>query len=302
MDPEIMEKYRKAGKIAANAREYGISLIKDGALAYDVAEAIEEFIREQGAKPAFPANLSVNHEAAHYTPLYGDKRRFKTGDIVKVDVGAHIDGYIGDTSRTVEVGANRYSRLIKASEEGLNTAIEVIKSGISLNEVGMSVETVIKGMGYKPIQNLTGHSLERYNLHSGLSVPSVSGMEYGRIPDGIAIAVEPFATDGAGYVVSGGNPGIYRVYDVEIEVKEKRFKEFFEAISSEFGTLPFAQRWCFEFDKKADKLLKALVRKGYIHSYDVLADARKGMVSQREHTLIVLKDRVEITTEADNGL
>ncbi len=302
MDPEIIEKYRKAGRIAADAREYGISLIKDGVLAYDVAEEIENFIREKGAKPAFPANLSVNHEAAHYTPIYGDKRRFKTGDIVKVDVGAHVDGYIGDTSRTIEVGTNRYRRLISAAEEGLNTAIEVIKAGVELNEVGMSVEAVIKGMGYRPIQNLTGHSLEQYNLHSGLSVPSVSGMEYGRIMEGMTIAVEPFATDGAGYVVSGGNPGIYRLYDPKMHIKEDKLRDFFESIANEFGTLPFAQRWCFQFDRKADRLLKSLVRKGYVHYYDVLVEAKKGIVSQRERTMIVLKDGVIITTEAENGL
>ncbi len=302
MDSDVIEKYRKAGKIAADAREYGISLVKEGALAFEVAEAIEDFIREKGAKPAFPANLSVNHEAAHYTPIHGDRRRFKTGDVVKVDVGAHVDGYIGDTSRTVEVGTNRYSRLIRAAEEGLNTAIDVIKVGISLEDIGRSVETVIKGMGYRPIENLTGHSLEQYELHSGTSIPSVSGLEKGKIWDEIAIAVEPFATDGAGYIVSGGNPGIYRVYDTHMDISDNKLREFYDWLVENFGSLPFAERWCHEFDKKADKILKKLVRKGGLHAYDVLVEARKGIVSQREKTMLVLKDGVTITTEAENGL
>lgn len=302
MDSDVIEKYRKAGKIAANAREYGISLVKEGALAFDVAEAIEDFIKEKGAEPAFPANLSVNQEAAHYTPVYGDKRRFKRGDVIKVDVGAHVDGYIGDTSRTVEVGSSSYSRLIRAAEEGLNTAIDVIKVGVSLNDIGMSVEAVIKGMGYRPVENLTGHSLKQYELHSGISIPSVSGLENGKIWDEIAVAVEPFATDGAGYVVSGGNPGIYRIYDTHMEISDIKLREFYSWLVERFGSLPFAERWCHEFDKNAGKLLKKLVRIGGVHAYDVLVEAKKGIVSQREHTMLVLKDRVEITTEAENGL
>ena len=302
MNSDVIEKYKKAGRIAANAREYGISLIKEGALAFDVAEAIESYIREKGAKPAFPANLSVNYEAAHYTPAYGDKRRFKTGDVVKVDVGAHIDGYIGDTSRTVEVGTNRHRKLIMAAEEGLDTAMELIKDGEELDEVGSSVENVIRSFGFKPIENLTGHSLEQYVLHSGTSVPSVHGLEHGLLHKGMAIAVEPFATDGAGYVVSAGNPGIYRVQDPNADIRKKELAGMFEEIVENFGTLPFAGRWCFGFDRKADKILKALTRKGYLQSYDVLTDAKKGTVAQREKTMIITEKGVIATTEAENGL
>ncbi len=299
MDSEILEKYMKAGRIAAEARELGISMVKDGALAYDVAEAIEDYIREKGAKPAFPANLSINHEAAHYTPTYGDKRRFRTGDLVKVDVGANVDGYIGDTSRTIEVGSNRYFRLIKASEEGLNTAMDVIRAGVELDEIGAAVESVISSFGYRPIENLTGHLLEKYRLHAGLSIPSVKGLENGIIKEGMAIAVEPFATDGAGYIKNGGNPGIYMVLDENVKPKKGEQRDFFEAIAENFGNLPFAERWCHEIDKNAPKLLKQLSRRGYVHGYEVLIDAKKGMVSQRENTLIVKKDGVIVTTEVD---
>ena len=299
MDAETLEKYMKAGRIAAEARELGISMIRDGALAYDVAEAIENYIREKGAKPAFPANLSVNHEAAHYTPLHGDKRRFRTGDLVKVDVGAHVDGYIGDTSRTIEVGSNRYFRLIKASEEGLNTAMDVIRAGADLDEVGASVEGVISSFGYRPIENLTGHLLENHRLHAGLSIPSVKGLERGTIMEGMAIAVEPFATDGAGHVKNAGNPGIYMVIDKNKKPRKEEQRDFFEAIVENFGALPFAERWCHEIDRNAPKLLKQLSRRGHIHAYEVLADAKKGMVSQRENTMIVKKDGVIVTTEVE---
>lgn len=299
MDAETLEKYMKAGRIAAEARELGISMIKDGALAYDVAEAIENYIREKGARPAFPANLSVNHEAAHYTPLHGDKRRFRTGDLVKVDVGAHVDGYIGDTSRTIEVGSNRYFRLIRASEEGLNTAMDVIRAGVELDEVGASVEGVISSFGYRPIENLTGHLLENYRLHAGLSIPSVKGLERGTIREGMAIAVEPFATDGAGYVKNAGNPRIYMVLDENAKPRKDEQRDFFEAIVENFGRLPFAERWCHEIDRNAPKLLKQLSRRGYIHGYEILVDAKKGMVSQRENTMIVKKDGVIVTTEVE---
>ncbi|MGA8536954.1 MAG: M24 family metallopeptidase, partial [Thermoplasmata archaeon] len=111
--PEDLERWREASRIAARARELGLRLTLPGARRRDVAEAIEESIRASGAQPAFPANLSRNDEAAHYTPDPDDTVTFVAGDLVKVDVGAHLDGAIADTADTVEVGGtHRHENLV----------------------------------------------------------------------------------------------------------------------------------------------------------------------------------------------
>ena len=166
MKPEVVAAYRKAGKIAKQAREYGKSLCVEGALALDIAEKIEAKIRELGGELAFPCDVSINDVAAHYSPIVGDKLKLKKGDLVKLDLGAHVDGYIADTAVTVEVGTDERQDLIKASEEALKNAIAIIKPGVSLGEIGKVIEETITKYGFRPVKNLSGHGLERYNIHS----------------------------------------------------------------------------------------------------------------------------------------
>ncbi|PIV69464.1 MAG: type II methionyl aminopeptidase, partial [Euryarchaeota archaeon CG01_land_8_20_14_3_00_38_12] len=200
MDKKIVEKYRKAGRIAAEARDYGIGLVKENAFLLDVAEKIEKYIIEKGAKPAFPVNIGINDVAAHYTPRHDDKTVFRKGEIVKIDVGAHVDGYIGDTACTVEVETNRYTRMIKASKEALEAALELIKPDIDLSIVGSAVEQTIRSYSFVPVSNLTGHSLKQFQLHAGKSVPNISTNVKEKIKKDDVLAVEPFATNGAGRV------------------------------------------------------------------------------------------------------
>ena len=97
---EELARWRGAGRIASRARDLGVTLVVPGARRRDVADRIEAFIRSQGAQPAFPTNLSRNDEAAHYTPSPEDTATFETRDLVKVDVGAHLDGAIAYTAAT----------------------------------------------------------------------------------------------------------------------------------------------------------------------------------------------------------
>ena len=123
---EDIEKWRKAGKIASKAREFGKTLIKKNAKILDVAEKIEEKIRDLGAEPAFPVNISLNDCAAHATAHPDDKAVFGD-DVVKLDVGAHIDGCVGgDTAITVDL-TGKHEDLMKASQDALDAAINAVK-------------------------------------------------------------------------------------------------------------------------------------------------------------------------------
>ena len=130
MNQEDIEKLKKTGKIAAQVLEYGKGLIKKDASMTKVLDKIEEKITELGAKPAFPAQISCNHLAAHYCPDEEDKTVF-SDQLACLDVGVHVDGFIGDTAVTVDL-SGKNEDLVKASREALENAIKTIKIPIMI--------------------------------------------------------------------------------------------------------------------------------------------------------------------------
>jgi len=300
MDENIYEKYRRAGKIAAEARKYGANLIKSDVRFLDVANKVESKILTRGAGIAFPVNIAINEIAAHYSPRYDDTLVFKKGDVVKLDVGTHIDGYIADTAVTVEVGTKKYENIIKASSEALDAAIKLMKADVDLSEIGSIVQKTITSYGYKPIDNLTGHSLKQYELHSGLSIPNIANSsQRGKPKVGDVIAIEPFATNGAGHVMSDVGSNIYlcnKSFRSRI-IRDNRSRIIFNRMMERFKTLPFAQRWCHDLiSDRVDPLLKRLAFLGLIRHYPQLIDAKRGIVTQKEHTVIVQADECEVIT------
>ncbi|MEE9223733.1 MAG: type II methionyl aminopeptidase [Thermoplasmata archaeon] len=295
MKSEVFESYTRAGKVAKESRELGISLAIEGAVVLDLVEEAESLIRKRGAKPAFPINVAIDSVAAHYTPRSDDRLRLEKGNVVKIDVGVHVDGYIGDTAATVEIGTRNWSKLIEASEIALGIAIELVKPNAPIRMIGGAIERSIEHSGFTPVANLTGHNLEKYSLHSGKSVPNILDNTTTKALLGEALAIEPFATNGAGRVSGRRNGNIYQ-FVKRGEAKKPRANELLKYIEEEFGTLPFAERWCVDFDKKVRASIQRLLRKGLITSYPILSDVGKGMVSQAEHTVIVTEDGCKVTT------
>ena len=289
----ILDKYRSAGRILAEVREEAVERIKEGSLLLEVAEFVENRVREKGAEPAFPCNISRNEEAAHATPSIDDNAVFSK-DIVKLDIGVHIDGYIGDSAVTVDLSGDNEG-LVKASEAALNNAIKIIRDGVSTVEIGEVIENAIRERGYKPIVNLTGHGLMRYNSHAPPTIPNVK-YEHGVIlRETDVVAIEPFATDaqGAGKVVESGNAEIYSLIKAK-PVRLREAKKLLEEIKKYQG-LPFAKRWLPR--ERLDLALRTLKTTGALRDYPVLREEGKGLISQAEHTVIVKEDGCEVTTK-----
>jgi methionyl aminopeptidase len=300
MDDSIYSNYKKAGAIASKSRDYGNRLIKSNEKILDVANKVEEKILELGGELAFPVNISINKGAAHYSPRHDTELIFQKGDVVKLDVGAHIDGYIADTAVTKEIETNTYDKMINASSDALDEAIKNIRPDINLADIGKKIEHVIMSYGYKPISNLSGHSLQRYVLHSGISVPNISGgisNEKPKIDD--VLAIEPFATDGEGRVISGSGSNIYLCKESLRSkiIRDNKSKIIFRKIFTRFKTLPFAERWCLKFiPNGTDIILKKLCFLGLIKQYPQLIEVKNGMVTQKEHTVILVEDGCEVIT------
>ena len=294
MDEGAYKAYLKAGEAAARALREACRRVEEGVPVREICEAAERAVINAGAQPAFPCNVSINEVAAHYTSPADDEAVVPRGAVVKVDVGAHVDGYIGDVAATIALDPS-WSGLVEASLKALRAAIDAFKPGVPLSRVGGVIEATIRSYGYRPIENLTGHSLDRFNLHAGTSIPNVKGGE-GVVEDGSAYAIEPFATNGAGRVVDTERVYIYRC--VGGKVRGREAKALLREVWGRFNGLPFTERWlldAYPLDKLRG-LLGELLRSKAIYGYPVLVEGGGGLVSQHECTVVVYEGEVVVTT------
>src|SRR2546426_859442 len=172
--------------------------------------------------------------------------------------------------------------------------LDVAHAGVSTRSIGEGIQRAIEAHGYRPVRNLPGHTIERYLLHAGKSVPNIAhGHDF--LEAGEVVAIEPFASSGAGQVDGRRTGNIYRVLKVKPQ-KQPETDEFLRLIADEFKTLPFAERWAHRLEPRAPVLLNGLVRTGAVMTYPALLDVQGGIVSQTEHTMIVGPGGAEITT------
>lgn len=295
---EAFQKYVKAGKIAARVREQMRQFVSEGMRIIDVCEKAESLIHEGGGKPAFPCNVSINEVAAHYTSPPQDKKTIPENSIVKVDVGVHVDGYIADTAATVCFNPE-YENLVRAAEEALENAIEILRPGLSVARFGSAVQKSIQMRGLKPISNLTGHQISRYSLHAGKALPNVSHLSMSRVRVGEVYAVEPFVTvpEAAGKVIHGNQAYIFRFVKRK-SLKVEYAKRLLNYIEKNFRTLPFAERWlegCVPVRHHSAAFSELLSSKSLM-AYPVFIEASGKLVAQAEHTVVVAEDGCHVLT------
>ncbi|MDH7593760.1 MAG: type II methionyl aminopeptidase [Methanomicrobiales archaeon] len=291
MKEEVLESYLEAGRIAARVLSRGKGRIMEGRSLLEAVTTIEQDVVEgEGAGLAFPLNLSINEDAAHDTAMHSDGRVFRRGDLVKLDLGVHIDGYIADIAVTVDLGD--HSRLVSSSRDALEAAIAMVRPDTPVGALGGAIQQAIESQGYHPIRNLTGHGLDRFMIHTSPTVPNI-GISGGPVlREGMVFAIEPFASTGMGVVSERPRTEIYQ----QIAIKPVRFpaaRSLLESIRSRRG-MPFAKRWLQ--DHKLDLALRSLLNAGVIRGYPVLHDIAGSLVSQHEHTLVVTEDGAIVTT------
>lgn len=298
LSQDVLEKYQQAGKIAREVRAEIKHFVREGIPIIDVCERAEELIRQKGGRPAFPCNVSINDVAAHYTSPPGDNGVIPQDSLVKVDIGAHVDGYIADTAITVSF-SREYENLIQAAEGALKVAVNAIYSGISTSRLGENIQRSIKTYGCKPVSNLTGHKVGRFMIHAGKSIPNVSHVLGSRIREGEVVAIEPFVTlaNAAGKVKDGDQATIFR-YIRRRSLNSHYAKRLLGHIETTFRTLPFSERWLkgiVPYESYA-AAFKDLLRSKCIMPYYVFVEVSGKPVAQAEHTVLVVKDGCRVLT------
>ena len=289
-DEEQYEKHREAGEILAQVRNEATERVEVGASHRELAEWAEERIRNLGAAPAFPVNISIDEEAAHATPSPDDDSTFGE-EMVNLDIGVHVDGWLADTAVTVDLSGN--DDLAAASAEALDAALEVVEAGVETGEIGAVIEEVIDGYGFNPVVNLTGHGLGHWQQHTPPNIPNRAVEQGVELEAGDVVAIEPFATDGGGKVQEGSEEEIFAL-ESEGSVRNREARQALNQITEEFRTLPFATRWLDV--RRAEMAIRRLKQADVLHGYPVLKEEEGRLVSQREHTVIVTEDGCEVTT------
>lgn len=295
---EQLDDFREAGKITAKARTFGAKRIQIGKAMVDVCDEIDQYIRDQGADLAFPAQISVNEVAAHYGASENDPFIFSDSHLAKLDLGAMINGAVGDSAVSVDVSKDgRYKTLIGASRDALDAGIKTVRAGVFTSEIGKEIEKVILKQGFVPIRNLSGHGIGINDLHGFPSIPNYNSGDNVKLEAGMTIAIEPFATDGAGIVVERGESELFMIDDKK-PVRSSFTREFLRH-AEKFKGFPFARRYIDrEIGKpKVNFALKELYQKRMLEKFPPLIDRDNGIVAQSEHSLLVTEDGCEILTK-----
>lgn len=203
--PEIIEKMRIAGRIAAQAMRGAATAIKPGVTTDDLDQVVHQFLIDHGAYPStlgyrgFPKSCctSVNEVICHGIP---DARPLEDGDIVKIDVTAYINGVHGDTCATFFCGeVDEQARLLtERTQEALARAIKAVKPGRQVNVIGRVIESYARRFGYGVVRDYTGHGVHT-TFHSGLVIPHYDEPAYDTvIKPGMTFTIEPMITLGTG--------------------------------------------------------------------------------------------------------
>lgn len=291
-----LEKWRKAGEIARRTLDYGVSLVKKGVKIREACDKIDQKVVELGGIPAWPVQVSMDHVAAHYTPDYDDDEVFEE-QVVKLDVGACYDGYIGDNAATIDL-SGKYSKHLKAAEEALYAAEKILKAGVTLNEIGKEIENTMRKYELRPIKNLSGHALSRWVIHDKPSIPNIANGSGIKLEEGQVIAIEPFATNGIGFVDEYEKANIFSVVNKK-PVRSPYTREVLKFILEEYNQLPFCHRWLAEKfgPGKASLAIRELMKAAVIHEYPPLVERTKGIVAQFENTYLITKEGYEKLTK-----
>ncbi|MFH1589040.1 MAG: type II methionyl aminopeptidase [archaeon] len=293
MDKEVIQKYKESGRIAATALQYGAKMIKPGVKLLDVCDAVEKKIQELGGDMAFPAQTSRNDIAAHYCPEEDDESVYEEGDVVKLDCGAIVDGYVSDNAVSIDLGGNK--ELVQASRDAVNAALKLVKPGTKISELGRAIQDAIQKYDFAPVKNLSGHGIGRYIIHGSPSIPNFDTGNDQTLQEGMSIAIEPFASKGAGMIYESGIPTVF----MQIAKKPIR-SQFARTILKDIETynnLPFALRWLTRKHGvgKTKFGIKELLNANIIRGYPPLPDVKHGFISQAEHSVLVLDKPIIIT-------
>jgi methionyl aminopeptidase len=322
---DVINVARHAAEVHRQVRARMQQVMKPGMLLTEICDETEALIRQlvraDGllAGVAFPTGASLNHCAAHFAPNTGDKSVLKKDDLIKLDFGVHIGGRIIDCAFTQSFcDDQRFDQLLEAVAAATNAGIATAGIDVRLSDVGAAIEEVMsayeitldgKKFKVRPIRTLCGHSIEKFKIHAGKTVPCVAGTgNQQRMEEGEFYAIETFGSTGKGVVTDDGDTGIFMLaYDdpgLQSKIRSLRNGDairLLKHIQRTYSTLAFCRRWLDAAGVTKHTLaLKHLCDVGIVDRCPPLVDRRGCFTAQFEHTILLRPTCKEVLTRGDD--
>ena len=326
LDGDFLIDYRHAAETHRQVRQWAQKNIKPGQTLTEIAEGIEDSVRRlvghdglsEGdahiAGMGFPTGVNLDHIAAHYSPNAGNKMVLQQNNVMKVDIGVHVNGRIVDSAFTMAFDP-MYDNLLNAVKDATNTGVREAGIDVRLGEIGAAIqetmesyEVEINGTTYpvKSIRNLNGHTINHYSIHGTKSVPIVKSADMTKMEEGDVFAIETFGSTGNGYVREEGEVSHYAKRDdaPNVALRLSSAKNILNVINKNFGTLPFCRRYLDRLGQDkyllgvysfyvcrmrrshvilTGRQLNSLVSSGIIEDYPPLVDKKGSYTAQFEH-------------------
>jgi methionyl aminopeptidase len=258
----------------------------------------------------FPTGLSLNEVAAHYSPsspFIGDNDNiFKSKDILKIDFGVEINGWIIDSAFTITYN-DEYLNLLKAVQEATNVGIKNCGIDVRIKEWSKDIEEVMTSYEVNdkkvvPIETLGGHNIKRKIIHGGVFLPAKYLHYYPnelKFEEGL-YAIETFGSLGSGITVEKGENSLYAINpNFNQKIKDQKYSKLTKKLMNKFETIPFSSRYLlneiYNLKDYTKKDLDHLVNLKVLKQYPPLVDTKNGMSAQYEHTILLQENNNKFT-------
>ncbi|KAI9172578.1 Methionine aminopeptidase 2 [Paramyrothecium foliicola] len=323
LNSDFLSDYRQAAETHRQVRQWAQRTIKPGQTLLEIADGIENSVRrllghdgiaEGDAKIAgmgFPLGLNLDEIAAHFCPNTGNKTVLQQSNVMKIDIGVHVNGRIVDSAFTMSFDP-KYDNLLAAVKDAANTGIREAGIDVRLGELGgyiqetmESYECEIDGKTYaiKPIRNIAGHNILPYSIHGTKSVPSIKTDDTTKMEEGDVFAIEPFGSTGNGRVYDQGEVSHYALRGdaPAADLRLASAKSVLSSIKKNFGTLPFCRRYLERVGQEKYLLgLNTLVKSGIVEDYPPLVDKKGSYTAQFEHTILLRPTVKEVISRGED--
>ncbi|PSK42081.1 methionine aminopeptidase, type II [Elsinoe australis] len=323
MNSDFLSDYRQAAETHRQVRQWAQKTIKPGQTLTEIADGIEDSVRRlvehdgltEGdayiAGMGFPTGLNLDDIAAHFSPNAGNKTVLKDNNVMKVDIGVHVNGRIVDSAFTMAFDP-MYDNLLAAVKAATNTGVREAGIDVRLGELGgliqetmESYECEINGTTYpiKSIRTLSGHTILPYSIHGTKSVPIVRTDDDTKMEEGDVFAIETFGSTGNGRVYDQGEVSHYALRsdapNVDLHLASAR--SILNTIKKNFGTIPFCRRYLDRLGQEKYLFgLNHLVKAGIVEDYPPLVDKKGSYSAQFEHTILLRPTVKEVISRGDD--
>ncbi|KAM0257103.1 hypothetical protein ACHAQJ_004567 [Trichoderma viride] len=265
INDDFLTDYRQAAETHRQVRQWAQKNVKPGQTLTEIANGIEDSVRRllghdglsEGdsiiAGMGFPTGLNLDEIAAHYSPNAGDKIVLQQNNVMKVDIGIHVNGRIVDSAFTMAFD-HKYDNLLAAVKDATNTGVREAGIDVRLGELGgfiqetmESYECEINGTTYpiKSIRNIGGHNILPYRIHGTKSIPAVKSDDITKMEEGDIFAIETFGSTGNGWVYDHGDVSHYALRGdaPKVDLRLSSAKSLLNVIKKNFHTIPFCRRY-----------------------------------------------------------